>query len=226
MLLHIPNVLTSAELAECREKLAGAPWADGRSTAGHQSVKVKDNLQLPQDCAEARDLGTLVLCALERNALFASAALPRFVYPPLFNKYENGMSFGSHIDNAIRAVPDSARRIRTDVSATLFLSAPQDYDGGELTAEDTFGTRGVKLPAGDMVLYPSTSLHRVEKVTRGARVAAFFWVQSVVKDDAERRMLFDLDRAVVSVGGDMPDHPALTLLTGIYHNLVRKWGEV
>jgi PKHD-type hydroxylase len=226
MLLHIPNVLSAAELAQCRRTLAEAPWADGRLTAGHQSVKAKDNLQLPQDCAEARALGTLVLRALERNPMFASAALPRTVFPPLFNKYENGMSFGAHVDNAIRPVPDRARRIRTDVSATLFLSAPEEYDGGELIVEDTFGTRGVKLPAGDMVLYPATSLHRVESVTRGARLAAFFWVQSMVKDDAERRLLFDLDRAVVSLGKDLPDHPALVSLTGIYHNLVRKWGEV
>jgi PKHD-type hydroxylase len=226
MLLHIPSVLTPAELSECRRRLAEAPWADGRVTAGHQSVKVKDNLQLPQDCTEARELGALVLRALERNALFASAALPRYVYPPLFNKYESGMSFGAHVDNAIRPVPESARRIRTDVSATLFLNAPEDYDGGELTVEDTYGTRGVKLPAGDMVLYPATSLHRVEPVTRGARIAAFFWIQSMVKDDAERRMLFDLDRAIIAVGGDVPDHAALTLLTGVYHNLVRKWGEV
>lgn len=226
MLLHIPNVLTADELAHCQRRLAEAPWADGRLTAGHQSAKAKDNLQLPQDSADARELGALILSALERNDLFASAALPRMVYPPLFNKYENGMSFGAHVDNAIRAVPQSGRRLRTDLSATLFLSAPEDYDGGELTVEDTYGTRGVKLPAGDMVLYPATSLHRVEKVTRGARLAAFFWVQSIVKDDGERRLLFDIDRAVVGLGSEVPDHPALTALTGVYHNLVRKWGAV
>jgi PKHD-type hydroxylase len=225
MLLHIPNVLTPEELALCREWLATAPWADGRVTAGHQSAKVKENLQLPQDCAEARALGDLVLRALERNALFVTAALPRFVYPPLFNKYEGGMSFGNHVDNAIRPIPNGTRRIRTDVSATLFLSAPDEYDGGELIVGDTYGTRGIKLPAGDIVLYPATSLHRVEPVTHGSRLASFFWIQSMVKDDAERRLLYDLDRAIVSVGTDRPDHAALTQLTAIYHNLVRKWGE-
>ena len=219
MLLHIPNVLTPAELAQCRELLASAPWGDGRVTAGHQSVKVKENLQLPQDCAEARNAGALVLSALERNALFTSAALPRYVYPPLFNKYECGMSFGAHVDNAIRSIPGSARRIRTDVSATLFLSAPDDYDGGELVIEDTYGTRGVKLPAGDMILYPATSLHRVEPVTRGARIASFFWIQSMVKDDSERRLLFDLDRSIVTIGTDLPNHPALTKLTAIQKSL-------
>jgi PKHD-type hydroxylase len=225
MLLHIPNVLTPGELAQCRELLASAPWGDGRVTAGHQSVKVKENLQLPQDCAEARNAGALVLKALERNALFTSAALPRYVFPPLFNKYESGMSFGDHVDNAIRPVPGSARRIRTDVSATLFLSSPDEYDGGELFIKDTYGTHGIKLPAGDMILYPATSLHRVEPVTRGARIASFFWVQSMVKDDGERRLLFDLDRAVVTIGTSEPDHPALTQLTAVYHNLIRKWGE-
>ncbi|MGA7673563.1 MAG: Fe2+-dependent dioxygenase [Rhizomicrobium sp.] len=225
MLLHIPNVLTPDELAQCRELLASAPWEDGRVTAGHQSVKVKANLQLPQDCAEARYAGGLVLSALERNALFASAALPRHIYPPLFNKYEHGMSFGAHVDNAIRPVSGSARRIRTDVSATLFLSASEDYDGGELIIEDTYGTRGVKLPAGDMILYPATSLHCVEPVTRGARIASFFWIQSMVKDDSERRLLFDLDRAVVNIGTGEPNHPVLPQLTAICHNLVRKWGE-
>jgi PKHD-type hydroxylase len=225
MLLHIPNVLTPDELAQCRELLASAPWEDGRVTAGHQSVKVKENLQLPQHCAEARYAGGLVLSALERNALFASAALPRHIYPPLFNKYEHGMSFGAHVDNAIRPVSGSARRIRTDVSATLFLSASEDYDGGELIIEDTYGTRGVKLPAGDMILYPATSLHCVEPVTRGARIASFFWIQSMVKDDSERRLLFDLDRAVVNIGTGEPNHPVLPQLTAIYHNLVRKWGE-
>jgi PKHD-type hydroxylase len=225
MLLHIPNLLAPDELAQCLALLAEPPWGDGRVTAGHQSVKVKENLQLPQDCAEARWAGGLILSALERNALFNSAALPRYVFPPLFNKYEQGMAFGAHVDNAIRPAPGSGRRIRTDLSATLFLSKPEDYDGGELVIEDTFGTRGVKLPAGDLILYPATSLHRVEPVTRGARVASFFWVQSMVKDDGERRLLFDLDRAVVIIGSGAPDHPALPQLTAVYHNLVRKWGE-
>jgi len=226
MLLHIPNVLTPAELARCCDLLTSAPWQDGRATAGHQSAKVKANLQLPQECEEARDAGAIVLKALERNTIFTSAALPRYVFPPLFNKYEHGMSFGVHVDNAIRPVPGGAGRIRTDVSATLFLSDPEDYDGGELFVEDTYGTRDVKLPAGDMILYPATSLHRVEPVTRGARLASFFWIQSMVRDDSERRLLFELDNTVVNIGTGEPDHPAIAQLTAIYHNLVRKWGEV
>jgi len=226
MLLKIPDVLPPGKLARCRKLLASAPWIDGRATAGHQSARVKDNLQLPHECDEARDAGAIVLSALERNVLFIAAALPRFVFPPLFNRYEQGMSFGAHVDNAVRAVPESGRRIRTDLSATLFLSAPEDYDGGELVIEDTFGAQNVKLQAGDMVLYAATSLHRVEPVTRGVRLASFFWVQSMVKDDHERRLLFELDRAAVLLGAERADHPLLPQLTAIYHNLVRKWGEV
>jgi len=225
MLLHIPNVLASEELLQCRELLADAPWTDGRITAGYQSAKVKENLQLQQDCDAARRAGSLVLAALEHNDLFISAALPRRVFPPLFNKYATGMSFGAHVDNAIRTA-SNGRRIRTDLSATLFLTPPEDYDGGELVIEETYGVQRVKLPAGDMVLYPATSLHRVEPVTRGARVASFFWIQSMVKDDHERQLLFDLDRAVVELGSDHPDHRVLPKLTAVYHNLVRKWGEV
>jgi PKHD-type hydroxylase len=221
MLLHVPSLLTPGELAAMRARLASATWGDGRVTAGHQSVRVKDNLQLPQDSADAREMGVTVLGALERNALFMSAALPARVFPPLFNRYEPGMSFGAHIDNAIRPVPGTPLRIRTDISATLFLSAPEDYDGGELIIEDTYGTQSAKLAAGDMVLYPATSLHRVAPVTRGARIAAFFWVQSLVKDDAERAMLFQLDRSIMVLP---QDHAAVLQLTGLYHNLVRKWG--
>jgi PKHD-type hydroxylase len=224
MLLHVPNVLTSDELAKIRERLAAASWADGRVTAGHQSARVKANLQLGEDSAEARELGVVVLRALERSALFMSAALPALVYPPLFNKYESGMNFGAHVDNAIRLVPGTPRRLRTDVSATLFVSAPEDYDGGELIVQDTFGTHSAKLAAGDLILYPATSLHRVAPVTRGARVAAFFWVQSMVKDDAERQMLFDLDRSILEMAQGAPDSPAVLQLTALYHNLVRKWG--
>lgn len=221
MLLHVPSLLTPGELAAMRARLASATWGDGRVTAGHQSVRVKDNLQLPQDSADAREMGVTVLGALERNALFVSAALPARIFPPLFNRYEPGMGFGAHIDNAIRQVPGTPLRIRTDISATLFLSAPEDYDGGELIIEDTYGTQSVKLAAGDMVLYPATSLHRVAPVTRGARIAAFFWVQSLVKDDAERAMLFQLDRSIMALP---QDHAAVLQLTGLYHNLVRKWG--
>jgi PKHD-type hydroxylase len=226
MLLHVPAVLTPDELAAMRERLAAAQWGDGRATAGHQSVHVKENLQIAEGSAEARELGAVVLRALERSSLFMSAALPALVYPPLFNKYEAGMTFGTHVDNAMRMVPGLARRLRTDVSATLFVSGPADYDGGELIVQDTYGTHSVKLPAGDLILYPATSLHRVAPVTRGARVASFFWVQSMVKDDAERQMLFDLDRSIIEMtqsGGT--DNAAVLRLTALYHNLVRKWGE-
>jgi len=226
MLLRIPQVLSPDEVAQCRERLAKAAWGDGRVTAGHQSVKAKDNLQLAQDSAEARELGALVIGALERNPLFISAALPKQVFPPLFNKYEPGMGFGAHVDNAIRQVPGTPRRIRTDISATLFISAPDDYDGGELLVEDTYGAHSVKLPAGDMILYPATSLHRVAPVTRGARLASFFWIQSMVKDDGERTLLFNLDRTIIQLGQTKADESALVQLTALYHNLVRKWGEV
>jgi PKHD-type hydroxylase len=224
MLIPIPDVLTKTELETIQRRLAGAAWEDGRATAGHQSARVKRNLQLPETGTEARELGEIVLKALGRNALFMTAALPRAVFPPLFNKYEEGMSFGSHVDNAIRPLPGSARSIRTDLSATLFLN--DDYDGGELLIEDAAGARSAKLPAGSLILYPATTLHRVSPVTRGQRIAAFFWIQSMVKDEGERRLLFDLDRAIVELGRGAPDHPSVARLTNVYHNLVRKWGEV
>lgn len=224
MLVQIPDVLAKEELAAVQSRLASAHWGDGRVTAGHQSARVKNNLQLAEDSDEARELGEIVLRALQRNGLFMTAALPRTVFPPLFNRYESGMSFGAHVDNAIRPLPRSPRSMRTDLSATLFLN--DDYDGGELLIDDNFGPRSIKLPAGHMVLYPATSLHRVAPVTRGARLAAFFWIQSIVKDDGERRLLFDLDRAIVELGQGAPDHPAVAKLTAVYHNLVRKWGEV
>lgn len=224
MLVPIPNVLTAEELKRAQDHLASAHWGDGRVTAGHQSARVKHNLQLSEDSDEARMLGEMVLRALERSPLFVTAALPRVVFPPLFNKYESGMAFGAHVDNAIRPLPRSPRRIRTDLSATLFLN--EDYDGGELEIEDVFGTQRVKLPAGHMILYPATTLHRVAPVTRGARLAAFFWIQSMVKDDGERRLLFELDRTIVDLAQGAPDSPAVVRLTALYHNLVRKWGEV
>ncbi|HTQ12867.1 MAG TPA: Fe2+-dependent dioxygenase [Rhizomicrobium sp.] len=226
MLLRVPHLLSPAAAAEIRARLAQAEWVDGRVTAGPQSAKVKDNLQLAEDGALARELGQIVLAALERDPLFISAALPRAVYPPLFNRYEAGMGFGAHVDNAIRQVPGAAHRIRTDVSATLFLSPPGDYDGGELVVEDTYGAHAVKLEPGDMVLYPATSLHRVAPVTRGVRLASFLWVQSLVKDDAERTLLHELDRSIAEMGQALPDHPALVRLTATYHNLVRKWTEM
>ena len=225
MLLHIPDVLAAAQVAECRKKLDEAEWVDGRVTAGFQSAKAKDNMQIPEGHPVARELGDMILAALERSPLFMSAALPLKVFPPLFNRYAGGQSFGTHVDNAIRQVPGTAHRVRTDLSATLFLSSPDEYDGGELVVEDTYGIQSVKLPAGDMILYPSTSLHRVTPVTRGARVASFFWMQSMVRDDGRRTLLFDLDSAIQKVGADMPDHPGTVQLTGIYHNLLRQWAD-
>lgn len=221
MLLHIPDVLTADPLAHCRARLADAAWADGRITAGHQSAKAKDNAQLPEADPVARELGTVVLDALGRSATFFSAALPRRVFPPLFNRYAGGQAFGVHVDNAVRY--DRGEPLRTDLSATLFLSDPSDYDGGELVIEDTYGTQSVKLPAGHLVLYPASSLHRVTPVTRGARVASFFWVQSLVREDAQRRLLFEMDTAIRRLTADVPEHPALVQLTGTYHNLLRRW---
>ena len=224
MLVHVPAVIAADEISQFYTRLAEAPWDDGRVTAGPQSGAVKRNQQLPERCAQARELGERVLAALNDAPVFLSAALPARVYPPLFNRYSEGMEFGAHIDNAIRRVPGSRFCIRTDLSATLFLNPPESYDGGELVIEDTYGTQSVKLAAGDMVLYPATSRHRVMPVTRGERLACFFWVQSMVKDDAERAMLFDLDRAIRILGDGDDNHPEILRLTGLYHNLVRKWG--
>jgi PKHD-type hydroxylase len=226
MLLHVPDVLTVEQVAEARRLLEGADWVDGNVTAGHQSARAKDNMQLPEDHPVARQLGDTILKALQRNALFIGAALPLKVFPPLFNRYQGGQSFGTHVDNAIRQVTGTPHRIRTDLSATLFLSGPEEYDGGELSVEDTYGVYGVKLPAGHMVLYPATSLHHVRPVTRGARVASFFWIQSMVRDDGERALLFDLDTAIQGLSREAPDHPAAVQLTGVYHNLLRRWADV
>lgn len=225
MLLAIPDVLTPEQVAHARRLLAEADWVDGRVTAGQQSAKVKDNLQLPEGHAVARELGDMILQALQTNALFAAAAIPSRVFPPLFNMYRGGHAFGNHVDNAIRQIPGTAERIRTDLSATLFLADPDDYDGGELIVEGTFGVHSVKLPAGQMVLYPASSLHRVQPVTRGARVASFFWIQSLIRDDGTRTLLFDLDSAIQRLSVDVPDHPAVVQLTSVYHNLVRQHAE-
>ena len=225
MLLHVPNVLTAEQVAECRRQLDAAEWVDGRVTAGHQSAKAKDNAQLPEDSPVSRQLGQLVLSALERHPLFVAGALPLKIFPPLFNRYASGQSFGNHVDNAIRQVRNTPHRVRTDISATLFLAQPSEYDGGELMIDDTFGSHAVKLPAGDLVLYPATSLHRVQPVSRGARIASFFWIQSMVRDDGERTLLFDLDLAIQRLGSDAPNHPALVQLTGVYHNLLRRWAD-
>ncbi len=225
MLLQVPKVLGDAEIARCLDVMGRAPWVDGRVTAGHQSARAKDNQQIAEGSPEARELGQLVVGALERSPLFITAALPRRIFPPLFNRYEGGMTFGAHVDNAIRQIGGTAFSIRTDLSATLFLSRPEDYDGGELVVEDTFGTHAVKLAAGDMILYPATSLHRVNPVTRGVRLASFFWIQSMVRDDGERTLLFDFDMAINRLGGDMQDHPAVLALTSCYHNLLRRWAD-
>ena len=225
MLLSIPGVLTQDQVAEARRLLEGADWTDGRITAGHQSARTKDNRQVPEGHPSAGALGERIVAALERSALFMAAALPLRVFPPLFNRYEGGQSFGTHVDNAIRQIPGTPHRVRTDLSATLFLSGPDEYDGGELVVEDTYGVHSVKLPAGDLVLYPGTSLHHVRSVTRGARVASFFWVQSMVRDDGERTLLFDLDTAIQRLSRDNPDHPSAVQLTGVYHNLLRRWAD-
>jgi PKHD-type hydroxylase len=226
MLLPVPDVLSASQLAEVRHALEKAEWIDGRVTAGHQSARAKDNRQLPEDSPIARAIGDTIVIALQQNALFVAAALPLRVFPPLFNRYESGQSFGTHVDNAVRQVPGTPHRIRTDISATLFLTDPGDYDGGELQVEDTYGVHSVKLPAGHMVLYPSSSLHHVRPVTRGARVASFFWIQSMIRDDAQRTLLFDLDTAIQGLARNTPDHPSVVQLTGVYHNLLRRWAEL
>lgn len=225
MLLSIADVLTAEQVADARRLLEAADWVDGRVTAGHQSAKAKNNRQLPEGHPTARKLGDMVLGALERNPLFLAAALPLKVFPPLFNCYEGGQAFGTHVDNAIRALPGSPQRVRTDLSATLFLSDPESYEGGELVIEDNYGVQTVKLPAGHMVLYPASSLHHVTPVTRGARLASFFWVQSMIRDDGLRTTLFDLDVSIQRLTRDHPDHASLISLTGVYHNLLRRFAE-
>jgi PKHD-type hydroxylase len=226
MLLHIPDVLTSAQVSRFRERLDAADWVDGNVTAGHQSAQAKDNMQMAEQHPVAQELGDEILTALQTNALFVSAALPLRVFPPLFNRYSGGQAFGTHVDNSIRQVTDTPHRIRTDLSATLFLSGPDEYDGGELLVEDRYGAHQVKLPKGHMVLYPGTSLHQVTPVTRGARVCSFFWIQSMVREDGQRTLLFDLDSAIQHVGQDLPQHPSSVQLTGVYHNLLRQWADV
>jgi PKHD-type hydroxylase len=225
MLLPVPDVLSGAQLAEARRLLDEAEWVDGRVTAGHQSVRAKDNQQLPEGSEAARRLGETIVGALQQNPLFVSAALPLRVFPPLFNRYTDGQSFGTHVDNAIRQVPGTPHRLRTDLSATLFLSAPEEYDGGDLVVEDTYGVHTVKLPAGHLVLYPASSLHHVRPVTRGARLASFFWIQSMVREDSHRTLLFDLDMAIIRLTKDHPRDPSLVSLVGVYHNLLRMWAE-
>ncbi len=226
MLLQVPEILTADQVAQCRKVLEAAEWVDGRITAGHQSARAKDNLQLREDLDEAKQLGDVIIGALENSPLFMSAALPLKVFPPLFNRYQNGQSFGNHVDNAIRQVTGTPHRVRTDLSATLFFSNPDEYDGGELVVEDTYGVQAVKLPAGHLILYPASSVHHVRPVTRGVRLASFFWIQSMVRDDGERTLLFDLDVAIQRLMSDMPEHRSVVELTSLYHNLLRRWADV
>ena len=240
MLLRIPNVLTPDELAQVRQLILSADWADGRITAGSQSGSVKNNRQLPEELPAAQQARHIVSVALARNPLFVTGALPKSVYPPLFNRYSGGAnSFGKHIDNAVRTHAATARHVRTDISCTLFLSDAESYDGGELVVEDTYGEQRLKFAAGDLVMYPGTSVHRVEPVTRGERLACFFWVESMVRSDAQRRLLYDMDMAITALrqqdlslsnaSGQNPvgsERPEVVKLTGCYHNLLRMWADV
>ncbi|UFN47271.1 Fe2+-dependent dioxygenase [Roseomonas sp. OT10] len=227
MLVRIPQVLTPAEVAYCRERLEAAAWVDGKVTAGAQAAIAKFNLQVPENSPEARELGDLVLRALGRNPLFSTAALPLRVYPPMFNRYDVGMQFAAHVDSSIRMVAATGTRLRTDVSSTLFLTPPEEYDGGELVVQDTYGEHAVKLPAGDMVVYPATSLHSVRPITRGSRWGCFFWSQSMVKDDGKRAFLYDMDMGIIEIRRSLPDdHPGVLALTASYHNLLRRWAEM
>ena len=225
MLLRVPQVLNADELARLQALMAKAEWADGKVTAGTQSAQVKRNIQLPETSPDAEAAREIVLRALSRHALFFSAALPKKIYPPLFNQYRVGMDFGAHIDNAVRTHAITGLHVRTDISCTLFIAEPDSYEGGELVIEDTYGHQMVKLPAGDMVLYPGTSLHHVRPVTSGARLACFFWVQSMIRDDAQRTLLFDMDAAIVTLRQQVGDNAAVIRLTGNYHNLIRMWAD-
>ena len=228
MILTIPAVFPKLQVRALRARLEAADWTDGRVTAGHQSAQTKNNSQIPEDHPVAREAGEMILGALGQNPLFRSAALPLKVFPPLFNRYQGGQTFGTHVDNSLRTHAATGGRIRTDLSCTLFFSEPDEYDGGELIIEDTYGSKSVKLPAGDMILYPATSLHHVTPVTRGARVSSFFWLQSTIRHDAQRTLLFDLDNAIQRVAASTDSAMAQTSvqLTGVYHNLIRQWAEL
>ena len=225
MMLRIPALLSPGEVRECRQAMEATDWQDGKLTAGHLAAQVKSNLQLPIDSPLAQKMGNLILDKLGKNPLYLSAALPVRVLPPRFNRYEGGGTYGNHIDNALFVIPGTAIKVRTDVSTTVFLSEPEEYEGGELIVEDTFGHQSIKLAAGDAIIYPGTSLHRVNPVTQGTRYASFFWTQSLVKSDEQRRMLFDLDQSIQQLTMDCPDHPKLSALSGTYHNLLRMWSE-
>lgn len=223
MLLHIPNVLTTEQVVECQDMLLEAQWVDGKTTAGHQAVSVKQNLQLPQDSKIGQEIGQFIIARLKQNQQFMGAALPNKFYPPMFNCYQEAGNFGNHIDNAIRHSPFIDGPLRTDLSMTLFLNDPESYEGGELVIEDTFGDKRVKLPAGDLVLYSSTSMHRVTPVTSGKRLASFFWLQSLIRSDDHRRILYELDQSIIALTQQDPKQSELVRLTGVYHNLLRQW---
>jgi PKHD-type hydroxylase len=226
VLIHIPHLLTKTQVAECRAQLAQANWVDGKTTVGAQGAQVKKNRQLAVDDPLGRELGQMILTALYANPLFMSAALPLRIVPPLFNAYGGGEHYGSHVDGAVRLVPGSQLPLRTDVSCTLFLSEPEEYDGGELVVQDTYGSHEVKLPAGDLILYPSTSLHQVTPVTRGERISSFYWVQSMVSDAWQRNLLHELDGNIQALRQKVGDVEEVVGLTGHYHNLLRQWAQV
>jgi len=226
MLIQVPEILTSDRAEAMRQQLEGAGWVDGKVTAGRQSAEVKTNRQIAANDPLHQELGAEIVRALEQSALFMSSALPQKVFPPLFNRYDAGDRFGFHVDNAIRQVPQTLERVRTDLSATLFLTRPEDYEGGELVIEDTYGVHSIKLPAGHLILYPASSLHEVRPVTRGTRIASFFWIQSMVRDDGKRTLLFDLDVAIQRISNEIQNQAARVQLTSIYHNLLRRWAEL
>lgn len=227
MLIHIADLLSLDQVNQCRHILQNAKWIDGKITTGHQSRHNKHNLQLAEGDADAQLMSNLIADAAHQHPLFFSAALPKTIYPPMFNCYQHGGTFGTHVDNAIRKSPQNQQYLRTDVSCTLFLTNPDEYEGGELIIQDTFGTQEIKLPAGHAILYPATSLHKVQPVTSGARVASFFWVQSFIASDEQRRILFDLDQSIQKLGQALNvDHAEVIQLTGIYHNLLRQWSQV
>jgi PKHD-type hydroxylase len=225
MLIHIGALLKPEQVAAARRALDGAEWVDGRATAGFAGARVKNNREVSGNHPAVRQAGEMILAALSANQQFMATALPLKVTPPMFNRYQGGETYGNHTDGALMKAPDSSLSVRTDLAATVFLSAPQDYDGGELTIEDTYGSHGVKLPAGDMILYPASSIHRVTPVTRGARVGAFFWIQSLVRDDGKRAMLVAFDTATQQLYRAVPDNPGISGLHGVYHNLLRMWAE-
>lgn len=226
MLLTVSHVLNDTQIEHVKSILGSADWVDGNVTSGYQAAREKNNRQVAEGTKAHQEAGEIILTSLARHQLFLSAALPLRIFPPLFNRYDSGQSFGTHVDNAVRNIPGTPLKIRTDISMTLFLNQPDEYDGGELCVEDTYGVHKVKLPAGCMVLYPSTSLHYVTPVTRGSRICSFFWLQSMIRDDGKRTLLFDMDQAMAKISRDHPRHAGLVQLTGVYHNLIRQWAEM